>query len=182
MSGVHKIYSNIKFEKNVLLVNDSTRTTFPEDPTLGTECLVNGMKYIYTEIGTSNPSWMPIGVQRKNKSLIFEDENLTWSVEHGLDTMNLIVVIYDSQNRVITAPYTILSKDLLEVNFSVPTNGRIVVFGASSDSVIVSNNIIDVYGYNVTYSESDTEPGSDYDPAEHIKVGEALALRKPEFD
>ena len=129
--GSIKVLSDIKLTKDTIIINDTSRNEFPANPELGTECLVNGMKYVYTSINNDEPIWFPFGAKRSHSTVIQPNFVKTWVIDHNLSTMDIIVSVYDESNRVIDAPYTILSADTIEIELTVPTSGKAVIFGAS---------------------------------------------------
>lgn len=157
-----KILSNIEFAKDSFILNDASRNEFPTEPKLGTECLVKGMKYIYTSIDNDEPVWLPLGIQRTHNITIQKQEQLEWVVDHGLSTMDIIVGIYDNTNKVIEADYTILSVDTILVKFSQPTSGRVVVFGSTEKyaGYTPSVNNLNSETVSIGFNEPDESIGS----------------------
>lgn len=129
--GSIKVLSNIELTQNVMLLNDVSRDEFPLTPKLGAECLVKGMKYIYTSIDNDEPFWLPFGIKRNHNITVQAQEQQEWVIDHGLSTMDLIVVTYDNTNKVIEADYTIISADTIVINFAEPKSGRVVIFGST---------------------------------------------------
>ena len=126
-----KMYSHIEFAENASMKFDTTLTTFPENPSVGTSCVVNGVLYFFTSIDNEEPIWVPLGTKRLNAVVSFPEPQLEWVVEHNLATFDLMAAVYDINNKLVDAPFTVISSNIIKFTFTNPVSGKAVVFGAS---------------------------------------------------
>lgn len=54
----------------------------------------------------------------------------TWNINHNLGLSNLVVTVYDSTNKIITADVTIIDNANVTVGVNPATTGKCVIFGA----------------------------------------------------
>ena len=133
-----KVFSDIKLQPKSHIIQSNSEV-FPENPEFGQVIMVGGVVYYY---GTLEPtdgiweenyelSWIPTGNKILHYMGAIPTPVIDWSVVHNLGTQDLLVVAYDSTNKVIDINYTITNDNEINVMFSTPTTGRIVIFGAS---------------------------------------------------
>lgn len=125
-----KIFSNIEYAQNSTVKYD-IRTEFPTDPKLGQFVMVNGVPYVYSSIDGDEPVWVPMGIKRLNSVITIEEPQLEWIVEHNLATFDIMASVYDVNNKLMEAPFTIISANVIKYTFTNPVKGKVVVFGAS---------------------------------------------------
>lgn len=125
-----KIFSNVEYAQNSTVKYD-IRTDFPLDPSLGQYVVVNGVPYIFSSIDGEEPVWVPMGIKRLNSVITIEEPQLEWIVEHNLATFDIMASVYDVNNKLMEAPFTIISANIIKYTFTNPVKGKVVVFGAS---------------------------------------------------
>ena len=125
-----KIFSNVEFAKDAISKYD-LRVDFPTNPELGQNIVVNGVPYIYSSIDGEQPVWIPMGIKRLNAVVTIADPQLEWIIEHNLATFDIMASVYDVNNKLMEAPFTIISANVIKYTFTNPVKGKVVVFGAS---------------------------------------------------
>ena len=125
-----KILSPIEMGEGANLIRD-TKTGFPSNPKLGTDTMVDGVLYYYSSTDGAEPIWVPVGTKRLNNTITIPEPQLEWIVTHSLGTFDIMAAVYDSNNKLVQAPYTIISADVIKYTFTNPMSGKAVVFGAS---------------------------------------------------
>lgn len=126
-----KVFSNVEYVSGASQILDATQTEFPTDPKLGQYVVVNGVPYIYSSIDGEEPVWIPMGIKRLNAVITVTEPQLEWIVQHDLATFDLMASVYDVNNKLMDAPFTIISANVIKFTFTNPVKGKAVVFGAS---------------------------------------------------
>ena len=125
-----KVFSDVDYAQNAT-VNYDLRTDFPTTPKLGQHVVVNGVPYIYSSIDGEEPVWIPMGIKRLNTVITVDSPLLEWIIEHNLATFDIMASVYDVNNKLMEAPFTIISANVIKYTFTNPVKGKVVVFGAS---------------------------------------------------
>lgn len=126
-----KVFSNVEYAQNAILKYDVTRTEFPSNPELGQYVIVNGVPYIYSTIDGEEPVWVPMGIKRLSAVINIDSPQLEWIITHDLATFDIMASVYDVNNKLMDAPFTIISANVIKYTFTNPVKGKAVVFGAS---------------------------------------------------
>lgn len=153
-----KMYSNVEFAENSSMKFDVSRTDFPSNPTPGDSVVVNGVLYFFTSIDGEEPVWVPLGTKRLNAVVYVEEPQLEWIIEHNLATFDLVASVYDVNNKLLDAPFTIISANIIKYTFTNPVKGKAVVFGASQKYAGFTPNVNQLTGE--TLSVGTGEPTS----------------------
>lgn len=167
-----KIFSPIELAENANIIRD-TKTGFPSNPKLGTDTMVDGVLYYYTSIDGAEPVWVPVGTKRLNNTVTIATPQLEWIVEHNLGTFDIVVGIYDANNKMVEAPFTILTADTIKVTFTNPVSGKAVVFGASQKYAGFTPSVSQVTGETVSVGTG--EPDASTTSTLYIQVDSATA-------
>jgi hypothetical protein len=115
----------------LILKNDND--TFPTSPTVGQFALVGGVLYIWTEV-EGVQAWRPLTRENQHYKHVQTAVTSTWSIVHGLNSQDLIVVVYDEEGDInFPSTITFSNNDSIILNFSEPTSGKALIF-AMSDS------------------------------------------------
>lgn len=166
-----KIFSNIELAANANLVNDIESNEFPLNPKLGTQTVVSGVLYYFASIDGEEPVWVPVGTKRLNSTTQITDPQLEWLVEHNLGTFDIMASVYDANNKVMDAPFTIISADIIKYTFTNPVSGKAVVFGASQKYAGFSPSVSQVTGETVSVGTG--EPDESTTSTLYIQVDSA---------
>lgn len=129
-SNAIKMLSNVEYAQNAIQKYD-LRTEFPTTPELGQNVVVNGVPYIYSSIDGDEPVWVPMGIKRLSAVVTIDNPQLEWIIEHNLATFDIMASVYDVNNKLMEAPFTIISANVIKYTFTNPVKGKVVVFGAS---------------------------------------------------
>lgn len=167
MSAI-KMYSNVEFAENSSMTFDISQTTFPENPTPGRSCVVNGVLYFFTSIDGEEPVWVPLGTKRLNAVVNVDEPQLEWIIEHNLATFDLVASVYDVNNKLLDAPFTIISANIIKYTFTNPVKGKAVVFGASQKYAGFTPNVSQLTGE--TLSVGTGEPTSSTTSTLYIQI------------
>ena len=122
------IFTSLMMKSSALVLNDDQN--FPMNPSIGQFCFLDGVLYIYATID-SITSWVPL----TNKTLYYVHVQaipaISWSVNHGLGSQDLIYMVYDS-NAVIqlTAEIQFIDENNITLDFTEVTAGKAVIFAA----------------------------------------------------
>lgn len=153
-----KMFSHVEFAENAQMKFDITRTEFPANPTPGESVVVNGVLYFFTSIDGEEPVWVPLGTKRLNAVVNIDEPQLEWIIEHNLATFDLMAAVYDVNNKVMDAPFSIISANIIKFTFTNPVKGKAVVFGASQKYAGFTPNVNQLTGE--TLSVGTGEPTS----------------------
>lgn len=118
----------------------------PENPKQGMTCFKDGVLYIYADLN-GFLTWYPLN--RPQSSYVHSQgvPSLTWTVNHGLRTNDVIVAVYDEAGRAVGASVEAVftegnpegQQHQVMVRFTEATAGMAVVFGVQSISTPVIN-------------------------------------------
>lgn len=107
---------------------------FPTSPEEGMLVLRDdGLLYIYTTV-EATPTWRPLNVQTKSYVHTQESASTSWSINHNLDSQDIIYFIYDgSSDRHEPATQTFNDVDNMTVTFTEAISGKAVIFAVGQD-------------------------------------------------
>lgn len=168
-----KIFSNVELAESANLVNDATSNTFPTSPKLGTQTMIDGVLYYYTSVDGEEPVWVPVGTKRLTAVVTVDQPQLEWIIEHSLATFDIIAAVYDVDNKLMDAPYTILSANIIKFTFVNPVKGKAVVFGASQKYAGFTPSVNQLTGETVSVGTG--EPTASTTSTLYIQVDSATA-------
>jgi len=141
-----EVLSNLKFKGSGPVLE--SLTNFPTNPDSGQMCLVDGCVYIFTAVNNIE-TWYPL--TNKNMSYIHTQgvSALEWTISHSLNSDNFIFFIYDENDNLIEANYSVIDSNSFKLTFTLAKKGKVVVFAAvennalsmSSDNLKVKNII-----------------------------------------
>lgn len=128
-----RVLTNLRFGKSAMMIRDFL-DTFPENPELGTDCVVKGMHYIYTEID-GQQFWMPSGIRRSKYIHNQDIPSSTWEIQHNLNTYEVVVSVYDAENRIMNVGYQLIDDKSLKLEFTHEVVGKVIVFGTVGEAI-----------------------------------------------
>lgn len=168
-----KVFSNMEFAEKASLTHDVSLTEFPAVPKLGQNVVVKGVPYIFTSIDGEEPVWVPLGVKRLNAVVTINQPQLEWIVEHNLATFDLMAAVYDVNNKLMDAPFTIISANIIKYTFTNPVKGKAVVFGSSQKYAGFTPSVNQLTGETVSVGTG--EPTATTTSTLYIQVDSATA-------
>ena len=168
-----KVFSNVEYVQGASQKLDFSLTEFPTNPGLGQYVIVNGVPYIYSSIDGEEPVWIPMGVKRLNAVVTIDQPQLEWIVEHNLATFDLMASVYDVNNKLMDAPFTIISANIIKYTFTNPVKGKAVVFGASQKYAGFTPSVNQLTGETVSVGTG--EPSATTTSTLYIQVDSATA-------
>jgi len=124
-------------------------TEFPSSPQDGQMCLVDGIVYIYTKLGTMT-TWYPLS----NKTGYFVHNQgmlgTLWTIEHNQNTSNFLFFVYDENNKLIVPTYNYVDDNTFKLEFTEAKKGKAVVFVAAERYVpsFTSDNFVSRFEYD----------------------------------
>jgi hypothetical protein len=128
MSDDIRVLSNLTMARNAKFNVGESVDSFPENANYSDIVVVQGVPYFYTQVSGVD-TWFPLA-QRQNTYLHTQGvDALEWLVNHGLGTVNLIVMVYDQGGNVQQAAIEFIDNENIRIKFSVATRGRAVLFG-----------------------------------------------------
>lgn len=139
------VLANLKFSNSHAILENFP--DFPLNPELGQLSLVNGILYLFVNLGGFT-TWYPIS--NETRYFIHYQGSLStkWTITHNLDTSNFIFFVYDELNKLISPEYEFIDNNVFCLNFTAAKKGRAVVFVAaeryvpvvSSDSLVLQED------------------------------------------
>lgn len=101
---------------------------FDPKPKLGQTAFKDGILYIYAEVGGIK-TWYP--TNRPQSSYVHSQglPSLEWIIEHNLNTVDVLVGVYDSSSHAVMADIKILDDKRVKISLTEPVEGHAVVFG-----------------------------------------------------
>ena len=130
---------------------------FPVNPSPGRTVFVNGVLYIYANLG-GFATWFPIN--RPQSSYVHSQGSpaLVWRVYHGMGSSQVIVAVYDSANNILDASVQHIEEQngtwYTEITLTTAESGYAVVFGTENLSAPIVN------AHNIEVVESVTIAGN----------------------
>ena len=153
-----KVFTNALF-KNSKVVLHHGNTVFPITPELGEFCIVDGILYIYTTIDSTN-TWRPLTKKIQHYKHIQDIPGFTWTVAHNLNSQDLIIVVYDSENAVnFPSNITFTDDNNITLTFGEPIGGKALIFAMNDNYALVESD----RSRKITLSTTDPSGGSDGD-------------------
>jgi hypothetical protein len=172
MSAI-KVFSKVEYMPGAAPIYDTSLTRFPENPKGGQHAIVSGVPYVYTSIDGDDPVWVPMGIKRLNSVVTIAEPQLEWIVEHNLSTFDLVASVYDVNNKLMDAPFTIISANVIKYSFVNPVKGKAVVFGASQKYAGYAPSVNQITGETVSVGTG--EPSATTTSTLYIQVDSATA-------
>lgn len=168
-----KVFSNVEYVQGAAPTFDTSLTEFPENPKSGQYAVVSGVPYIFSSIDGDEPVWVPMGIKRLNSVVTIAEPQLEWLVEHNLATFDLVASVYDVNNKLMDAPFTIISANVIKYTFTNPVKGKAVVFGASQKYAGYTPSVNQLTGETVSVGTG--EPTATTTSTLYIQVDGATA-------
>jgi hypothetical protein len=167
----------MEFHGNInLLENDligavfGIETNFPPNPRPGRFCFKDKVLYLCTELAGGLPVWVPLTQQltmRKHTQTVAQME---WTINHGLNTSDVLVQVYDSEGKWVI-PDTINTSvfNQVTVSFSLPMTGIVIM-----QRGITEGSAPPLLAHEEEFTNSDTwvvNHGLGYNPIIRVIVG-----------
>lgn len=168
-----KYFSHVELAESATMKYDTSLTEFPANPTKGLQAVVNGVLYFYSSIDGEEPVWVPLGVKRLNAVVTVDQPQLEWIVQHDLATFDIMASVYDVNNKLMDAPFTIISANIIKFTFTNPVKGKAVVFGASQKYAGFTPSVNQLTGETVSVGTG--EPTATTTSTLYIQVDSATA-------
>jgi len=168
-----KVFSNVEYVQGAAPTFDTSLTEFPENPRGGQFAIVSGVPYTFTSIDGDEPVWVPMGIKRLNSVVTITEPQLEWIIEHNLATFDLVASVYDVNNKLMDAPFTIISANVIKYTFTNPVKGKAVVFGASQKYAGYAPSVNQLTGETVSVGTG--EPTATTTSTLYIQVDGATA-------
>lgn len=121
------------YTKGGLRLQD-TKASFSENPSLSQIEVVNGIPYIFTNIG-GTATWFPMAQRQRTYIHVQGVIASTWTVSHNLGTNDLVVIVYDENNIVQEANIVFTTEHTLDVVLTEAKKGKVIIFAADSLTV-----------------------------------------------
>ena len=121
------IRSYAEVELRSALVFGKNLTDFPVNPRQGQANLVNGALWVYASISGVS-TWYPLTNKKNSYVHTQAVESFQWTVNHGLDTDDVIYAAYGVDGNLIVASRTPIDSNSFRLNFTSAIAGRVVVF------------------------------------------------------
>lgn len=124
-----KFYGHANLQQNELQnAVLSTLTEFPADPRVGQIAFVNSIVYICVRVTPLPAVWVPLTQEITAYTHNQQTPAYTWNINHGLNTTDVNVQIYDTSNVfILPDEITIVDNNNVSVTFSNPQDGKAVI-------------------------------------------------------
>jgi hypothetical protein len=131
-----KFYGNAELQQNYLV--DAViplDTSFPQSPVVGQIVFNNGVLYICIQINNGLPIWCPLTQQLTAYTYSTATPSTSWDIIHPLNTSNLSVTVYDTNNYVvIPGDIEIISNTEVLIEFGSAFAGSAVLLTGMFDA------------------------------------------------
>lgn len=107
---------------------------FPQNPRIGTLVIKDNTLYVYIQIGGLE-TWYPYGNRTQSYVHVQGLPSTTWEVEHNLGTGDVWYQIQDADGEIVQAKVTKTDQNNLQVTFTTPITGTIVIVAPTSIDV-----------------------------------------------
>lgn len=107
---------------------------FPQNPRIGTLVIKDNTLYAYIQIG-SLETWYPYGNRTSSYIHVQGLPSTTWEVQHDLSSGDLWYQIQNEDGEIVQAKVTKVDENYLEVTFTTPIAGTIIVIAPTSIDV-----------------------------------------------
>lgn len=150
-----KMLSDVRL-KGALIFGKET-TEFPANPRRGETVFKDGVLWIWTSI-SGYEAWFPLTRPKSSYIHVQGLPALTWTVNHNLNSNDIIVGVYDTTGAIVAAAVQSTSLNAVTVTFSEETSGKAVVFCdadfASVNSESITTGTLTVTTGNVVIDEN----------------------------
>jgi hypothetical protein len=127
-----KFYGNIDLNDNEIqkLVFEN-ELTFPVSAPVGTIVFKDKRLWMCVALNVADPIWIPISNTINTYSHIQPTPATTWNVTHNLDSVDLLVQVYDENHELmIVEEINILNSNQIYITLSAPGTGKaVILFG-----------------------------------------------------
>jgi len=133
-----QINSDLKIRGRLQTRNNETGAEFPVDPR-PTELWIwtDGRPYMYCNVGGLF-TWYPLTQKKASATHVQGVAAAVWNVNHGLQTVNVLVMAYDADSKMVIGSVEILNDSSLRITFQIAITGYAFVV---SEDVIVSGQV-----------------------------------------
>lgn len=101
---------------------------FPANPRPGRFCFKDKVLYLCTELAGGLPVWVPLTQQLTMQKHIQTTAALEWTINHQLNTSDVLVQVYDSDGKWIVPDAINASVfNQVTVSFNMPMTGVVIV-------------------------------------------------------
>jgi hypothetical protein len=128
MANVTNLLAKLKVSQNSTIQYDNA-TDFPSEPEEGQICFKGQILFIYATINNIS-TWFPLTTVRDKHIHSQGAPALTWTVQHDLDSENVIFIVYDQEDTVLNVAPSSQTNDSFELTFQESEAGRCIVFAA----------------------------------------------------
>jgi hypothetical protein len=138
------VLSKLNIKANSAIVFQSSGS-YPVNPQIGQLAFIDNVLLIYSDLDDpGNPSWHPlINADVPTYTHTQGLDSLLWTINHGLNSDNLIFFVYDNTNTVVfPSSINFVDNDTFTLEFQEAIRGRAVVFSTDlQTSAVPSNNV-----------------------------------------
>jgi hypothetical protein len=142
------IHGGVEILDNLSFTKDNA--SIPLNPKPRQISVINGQPCIYTDIGQGFYSWFPMGVKQSTYVHSQGVESLVWTINHGLDTNDYGVFVYDTDHSLALVNTEPVDSNTIRVELSEAMAGTAVVFGipgsAAAGGIQLMGSVSDVVG------------------------------------
>lgn len=130
-----KFYGEANLQQNflkqaVLPLDES----FPATPVAGQLVFKSSILYICISITDNLPVWAPLTKELTSYTHTQATASSTWTINHGLNTRSVFVMVYDDADRVVIPDQIqVNGLNTVTVNLSSAATGRVVVLSGHID-------------------------------------------------
>lgn len=157
MSNMVNVLSKLNIKANSAVVFQNNEN-YPDSPQLGQLAFIDKVLLIYTDLNSpGSPTWHPvINADVPTYTHTQGIDNTTWTINHDLNSDNLIFFVYDINNTVIF-PSEINFVDLnnITLEFAEAVKGKAVIFSSDIQTGVNAGSGESSSSYNIQQFNSD---------------------------
>lgn len=128
MANLINLLAKLKVAQGATIQWDNA-TTFPENPEEGQISFKEQVLYIWATINLIS-TWFPLTTVREHYTHSQGAPASTWTVQHDLDTTNVIFIAYDQDGTVMTVNRENVTSNSFTLPFTEAEAGRCIVFAS----------------------------------------------------
>lgn len=175
------IYGKLDLKGNLLHnTGFAVDEEFPVNPVIGRFVLKNKRIYACIDIHGGVPLYVSLTQELDLKTYKQEIPALEWTIVHELNTTDLIVQVFDLNNKVIVPNEIDCSNiSIVRINFAIPFSGKAVLM--TGESIGVAKNYIAYESSFINQSKWIINHNLGYNPIVQCIVDGALAFPEIQF-
>lgn len=130
MSTPNTLRSLVNLDLRGSVIFSTDLTSFPPSPRSGETVLKDGVLWCFSTVAGVQ-TWYPLTNKKNSYVHTQAVESFQWTINHGLETSDVVCTAYDFSGQLVIANLTVASANTIHLHFTSATAGRAVVFADS---------------------------------------------------